>query len=1356
MKKYLIILSLTLLASQQLWSQGSPDTMMKSIDRFYDDFTNNQYLQTNILFEKALPVSDYQRFTGTYDTSASYSDWMQMYNEVVHASLYGDSMESATDLQNRAKSYLINDTVPIGVININYQTIHEHADDSGWVQYDSINNELNLTTNQNVFDQERLFSVAPLSGNLKSGETYTFWFANEFFLRSDTSSVKQLKLTYGNNLTKVFFPGDRINVTIPDTGLQTLSWELEYVNGSKIYSKSVQRMYKHHHNGPRDSQFNLTADIGYGTTKKCTSWMTVIIPPNVNWMFPHFNGSRTVKICTGYANVPIKAEGLVSVRRGRNLQNGEYREEGDCYGGKVAVILDGFDYGTDELGRGVCKDGQCGKLGFNTMMHPDLNEFPQLALMPQFIDDLGEKGYDVFYLDNKDGADFLQRNAMLLVKLIQQINANKCDCQELVIFGPSMGGQVAKYALAYMEAHDIKHEVRLYVSFDSPHKGANIPYGAQRAIRYFAQHDHNAKLAWDLKLSSPAAQQLLIYHGAVNTINPHPDRGDLLNDFAQVGIYPKYTRNIALINGSSNGNKVFATDGAELIHFKVGQIMKMNVWSMRGTTGNKIVDVKHPKSPVERIYANSSTPLIDNAPGGMGDHLKDFERPVRLNVLGMNLNLGTIRIPQKTYSFIPATSALDLNSTDYYYNINPIDRQFPTPSLHPFDALYMPTNNQAHVMVSPDNMEWIYHQIESNNAQFAVLPNSNGSEFNLAAYEHEKVPGTRILPGGTLYANKHDYNGYGNFVNNLDSFESVKQLVKTPHDCNPNLEVFGEGSFIIGDASPAGNNRKAKVIFKKGTSIILHPGATLSINDGSTLIIEEGAKLIYYPGAIVNLNGANAILEIQGDLVLKNGAQFDFDFQGSTGGFVRFNLHEGPARILAELNAEVRLNGTQFPGMGNDKVLEVVGGHLTPPFVKTPETEPLNSFRITNGTVEIGEMGGIDLAVDMWVDNAKFIGLNKLNSTGLVLNDPNIIHLEDVSFEDLSIGLQLNLSQSALNAYVLRKISFDRNDLGLETNNVWLILADCYFTENIEGWMAFNQAFHIDMIRCIFRQNMRGAYIEGSSGATLRTEETVFINNEIGLENLGYMEAAFRCTEFSYNTQVGARINGMLSMSPNKFISGYQGFDNALYNNTLGIDIDGSIYLEDGRNVFRNTNMNYNGYPFFDFNTMITGNLAVCTGCGYMNSSFQVYGANNYWDPQINTSMQVFLNFHPTPATIIGQPHSSFYSHCFVEDWNGKPIIGIASPAYKKATNTQQNVSQTTGFSTFPNPANEKVFIDWEGSKGSAHVTVLDVQGKVVLTKHVFFKDERSALQVNELKPGIYMLKCEQGHQVEQQRIVIR
>jgi Secretion system C-terminal sorting domain len=195
--------------------------------------------------------------------------------------------------------------------------------------------------------------------------------------------------------------------------------------------------------------------------------------------------------------------------------------------------------------------------------------------------------------NNRDGGtDFIERNAMVFIELVKKINnevatnalATSTTPEKLVVIGPSMGGQVSRYGLAFMEkkyaATNIatwKHNCRLYVSFDSPHEGANIAIGVQQALDHLGNFYGNwfAFNAYTTKIRSVAARQLLIdqldglngsasfhqkyYNGTTN------NGFDALNTNGLPGShgYPMNCRKIALVNGSGDGiETLFA--GAEV------------------------------------------------------------------------------------------------------------------------------------------------------------------------------------------------------------------------------------------------------------------------------------------------------------------------------------------------------------------------------------------------------------------------------------------------------------------------------------------------------------------------------------------------------------------------------------------------------------------------------------------------------------------------------------------------------------------------------------------------------------------------------------------------------------------------
>ncbi|MCW8982334.1 MAG: hypothetical protein OQJ83_13200, partial [Altibacter sp.] len=226
---------------------------------------------------------------------------------------------------------------------------------------------------------------------------------------------------------------------------------------------------------------------------------------------------------------------------------------------KPIIVLDGFDPGDSRDITGL----------YNSLNFDGQN----------LADIVRNEGFDIVVLnapayttDGKaidGGADYIQRNAMVLIALIDLLNDQKVGDEELVILGPSMGGLVARYALSYMEQNSLDAETRLYISFDSPHRGANIPISLQYLINYLAQEtgDPDAQAIVDNVLNSPAAKEMLYDHllghlqaGSDYLQDPSkllpigaPDFRDAFQAELDALGFPQNVRNVTMVNGSGQG-----------------------------------------------------------------------------------------------------------------------------------------------------------------------------------------------------------------------------------------------------------------------------------------------------------------------------------------------------------------------------------------------------------------------------------------------------------------------------------------------------------------------------------------------------------------------------------------------------------------------------------------------------------------------------------------------------------------------------------------------------------------------------------------------------------------------------------
>lgn len=192
---------------------------------------------------------------------------------------------------------------------------------------------------------------------------------------------------------------------------------------------------------------------------------------------------------------------------------------------KPIVIIDGFDPGDKRK----IEDCDCAAIPacaarntvngvFDPQEHrsmTDLMIYYEDERDRQVLDRLRADGYDVIMVNHPtyktddlntpqvirnevtiDGGEYyIESNAMALIKLITQVNGHltaNSSSAKIAIVGPCMGGQISRYALAYMEKENMPHNTYLWISVDSPHLGANIPMGDQALLYLMKEADIDA------------------------------------------------------------------------------------------------------------------------------------------------------------------------------------------------------------------------------------------------------------------------------------------------------------------------------------------------------------------------------------------------------------------------------------------------------------------------------------------------------------------------------------------------------------------------------------------------------------------------------------------------------------------------------------------------------------------------------------------------------------------------------------------------------------------------------------------------------------------------------------------------
>lgn len=407
------------------------------------------------------------------------------------------------------------------------------------------------------------------------------------------------------------------------------------------------------------------------------------------------------------------------------------------------VVIEGFDL-DDSMGWDVLYD---------------------LLNQENLLEDLRAQGRDAVILNFTSATDPIQRNAYLVVKLLQTVQAAIAPGRAFPLVGASMGGLVCRYALSYMEQAALPHGVNTFVSFDAPQRGADIPLGMQYWLDFFQGESEEAAYLLS-RLDMPAARQMLLYH---HTSPPSsagvadPLRAEFLADLAALGDYPAQPRLVAVVNGSGHGaNQGFAA-GEQIVHWEHNSFLvdiTGNIWAVPDGSSQLIFDGLIDiwlLGGSEMSVTVSGTQPWDNAPGGSRASMAEMD--------AVEAPYGDIIALYPSHAFIPTISALALAVDDPFHDIAGDPDLL---SLTPFAAVYFPVENQEHILITPENKAWFLAELTGPSSTVAAgltcQPSSGTLPFaatmtavldNLYTQQVRRIAG-RIdvdLAGGQHYSN---------------------------------------------------------------------------------------------------------------------------------------------------------------------------------------------------------------------------------------------------------------------------------------------------------------------------------------------------------------------------------------------------------------------------------------------------------------------------------------------------------------------------------------------------------------------------------------------------------------------------
>lgn len=491
-------------------------------------------------------------------------DWIGVYSDMWHSST-NPALIPGTQALNTADSIarLVYE-VPIGAMHLNFHRILPAAVENGYLFYNDTLRKLTVLPDTLWLDKDNgvyqyysnpdslaelafqgyevFAGVLPNSLLYKEDSVYTvtFGLASSLFFENQVDQITYIEIDFDNG--DGFLP---VQFDVPKV--------ITYSDGSL---------------GPEeDFEKQLRLRLHYGS-KVVETTMPLVIVPNTPVADEIIYASSFPFECQVATNGFTPGQAKVSIRYG-NAQKKLL---------KPILLVEGFE-GTLEPYGLITYNGLAS--GFIWDETNNERVYQHMAKLKLALDSLHTLGYDIVYIDNKNGRDWIQANALNTIKTIQWINkkvAENGSHEKLVVIGASMGGLIVRYALAKMEADGCCHNTRLYGTFDSPHNGAHIPLGLQATVKHL--HDElgwvdnlftkdKVRPSWAQVLNSPAARQMLVSH-----LDPTAaqTRAAFMAEFDSLG-HPQQCRQIAIVNGSEQALPNTIADG-----WKTFILCQPNLW----------------------------------------------------------------------------------------------------------------------------------------------------------------------------------------------------------------------------------------------------------------------------------------------------------------------------------------------------------------------------------------------------------------------------------------------------------------------------------------------------------------------------------------------------------------------------------------------------------------------------------------------------------------------------------------------------------------------------------------------------------------------------------------------------------
>lgn len=946
MKKnnYILILSFI---SLNLFCQIRTGSLLTSEKYFnnpvkYLSKLDKSKISTGILIDKSYYSDNVFQYNGKSQVrTCQKSEWFELYYTFKYALSDTGYFPSVKSIRETNEWYNESKICPIAVLDLEFNRITKEALNNK----DFIEESDHLTDNHssiNSYSNHRFISASALSKYIY-GDNISFILPRSTYLSNrEDWEIFKIEIDFGNGFGYENINLDEaVNIQY-NSSCEDILVKLKIIS-NKIDNNVKDTVYSHFTFFRKGSDLiPLPDNINQSNLKS-----TVPIPDVDEEYYP-LGTPETIRYCRLISQNYMYCEDRI-VMTGRKISYFIIFNPGNTSNKtklrRPFIVCDGFDPNDSKNYYTSSNDEVDGRGMYEILNgNPSKNEKDPKRPSANLVSKLQARGYDLVFVNFLDGAGDIPSNAEALRGFLNDIINNKYrdeKTEEAILVGPSMGGLITRYALSKMEEQGEEHYIRQWISFDSPHKGANVSIGFQWLINYFSKiHTGGIGKLEDAKeqfsdiidmINLPAAKQMVLQHysqlgeeGQIKdneyhmSVGPHPDFQtfydsiELLNNGKG---YPAIPKRYAISNGGKA--KRYNEDGAEIAKFKfdyeiitipaiyildpiLGQIeitpaktISLNSWTYASAFGNhntdgdyKIFDGHRQDDAFDGGGTNDNDYCLytsgqigyENAPGG------GYAMNGLLNSKDENGYDVPDDDPQyKSFTFMPTPTTFGVKVTrDNVYKTWDVYEQNNTT---PFDYVHGMPENEEHV------------QITANTADVIVIKDIIEADFNnlVKPYNRLNENNTQNVSGKVAYkaANSITFAGNGNGFN-------IKNGAKV------NAKSGNKITFLPGFRVENGAEFTASI-----ETISLNQQSLKNANTYSRKAIDY-TKPLEYGGKLYDYSSMNSEIEIP-----KEVTPFSFSvYPNPTDNFI--NILINPAYDIINNKSEYKIYNTQGQVLQNE------------------------------------------------------------------------------------------------------------------------------------------------------------------------------------------------------------------------------------------------------------------------------------------------------------------------------------------------------------------------------------------------------------------------------------------------------